>query len=435
MKRSSMRTQSTQTEANAAVEVAPPSYLSLSPRTVHKHLRSQGAQTQPRRRGHRALTKSYSEVGGRPSYLRRRPPPAEPVMARAVSSPIDIHPGEAAEPADSLPAANRRPVERRAAATGADRPPSQQEIMIDYKPCERKHPLQKTLSEGEILLDRRARERLATGCVEVSLVGLGGQRESVIEKLTVSESDLLEPSCGRLRALTQVQRLGPDLPPSPPLPPLPPPPPPRDYDDDEFHENLIENLLSEAVPRAESPSSGSESGEAATAGTRDALSPPRSTLTRDSLTESQETVLQAAGDTTPQPLPLPSDSEAGTPCAAEPENGAPSSASGSQPSLAREEARVLRQLDAISSELDHRLASPEELSRLSPPPPPPQLEGWKDTSPAPSYVSSVSEGDDDKRMEKFLMTLNEGFESDSTGQSDERNNERTVRPEAAGERV
>ncbi|KAF0306588.1 hypothetical protein FJT64_021919 [Amphibalanus amphitrite] len=315
MKRSSMRTQSTQTDLNSTAEPAPPSYLSLSPRTVHKRLRSQEAPPPPRARSHRPLTKSHSE--------------------------------------------------------------------------------------------------------------------SVIDKLTVSESDLLEPSGGRLRAHEQMQRSAAEL---------PPPPPPRDYDDDEFHENLIENLLCEAVPQAEPMSSDSEAGEVG----HEPGSPPRSTLTltRDSLSESQETVLHVAGDT---PLPLPSDSEASTPAALVPpppppppppepesgsdcdspagggtggtDNGARSSASGSVPSLAREEALVLKQLDAISTELDHRLASPEELSRLSPPPPPPPpppLEGWKDASPAPSQVSSVSEGDEDRKLDKFMRTLNDGFESDVT---------------------
>ena len=317
-----------------------------------------------------------------------------------------------------------------------DRSPSPQEIIIDYKPCERPYPLQKTLSEGEILADRRGRER--TAAADVSLARLGAPRETVIEKLTVSESDLLEPSGGRLRALEQLQRTAAEL---------PPPPPPRDYDDEEFHENLIENLLSEAVPHAEPMSSDSEADEAG----REPASPPRSTLTltRDSLSESQETVLHVAGDT---PLPLPSDSEASTPAApptlplpppppppetesgseydspvgggaAATENGARSSASGSVPSLAREEALVLKQLDAISTELDHRLASPEELSRLSPPPappPPPPLEGWKDASPALSHVSSVSEGDEEKKIDKFMRTLNDGFESDVTAATDKR---------------
>ena len=88
----------------------------------------------------------------------------------------------------------------------------------------------------------------------------------MIEKLTVSESDLLEPSGGRLRALEQLQRVATEL---------PPPPPPRDYDDEEFHENLIENLLCEAVPHAEPMSSDGEE-EAG----HEPASPPRSPANR-----------------------------------------------------------------------------------------------------------------------------------------------------------
>ncbi|XP_043234783.1 serine/arginine repetitive matrix protein 2-like isoform X2 [Amphibalanus amphitrite] len=424
MKRSSMRTQSTQTDLNSTAEPAPPSYLSLSPRTVHKRLRSQEAPPPPRARSHRPLTKSHSEVGERPgpALRRRSPPPAE--LSRAVSSPITT-PDSPRSPPPPLPLSLPPPP----SPPAQDRSPTTQEIIIDYKPCERPFPLQKTLSEGEMLSERRGKER--TAAADVDLARGGAPRQSVIDKLTVSESDLLEPSGGRLWAHEQMQRSAAEL---------PPPPPPRDYDDDEFHENLIENLLCEAVPQAEPMSSDSEAGEVG----HEPGSPPRSTLTltRDSLSESQETVLHVAGDT---PLPLPSDSEASTPAALVPpppppppppepesgsdcdspagggtggtDNGARSSASGSVPSLAREEALVLKQLDAISTELDHRLASPEELSRLSPPPPPPPpppLEGWKDASPAPSQVSSVSEGDEDRKLDKFMRTLNDGFESDVT---------------------
>ncbi|XP_039294153.1 uncharacterized protein LOC111051707 isoform X2 [Nilaparvata lugens] len=131
VKRAPMKTQATQTEVCLGRKPLPPSYLSLSPRTVQRvRMVSQGAQTNGEKNNSRKLMKSFSEVGGQ--------------FGSTATNNADPH----------------EPLQR----TQSEEPPrspfiavSPQEILIDFEPLERrgrKRVLAKTVSDGEILEGR-----------------------------------------------------------------------------------------------------------------------------------------------------------------------------------------------------------------------------------------------------------------------------------------
>ncbi|PBC27075.1 hypothetical protein APICC_04312 [Apis cerana cerana] len=182
-KRGTMKTQATQTEIPAVFRTRVP--VTLSPRTIHRvKMVSQGAQTNGLFNG-RKLTKSYSEAGqlgtplgqagaaGKDGEEHHEPlhrtqseePPRSPFLVDTpppqghVEEPLTN--GDISEPVMAVSQGRRRSYEL-----------DDQEILIDFKPApvspdarallnrmsqtgRRFLPLQKTLSDGEIRVERR----------------------------------------------------------------------------------------------------------------------------------------------------------------------------------------------------------------------------------------------------------------------------------------
>ncbi|XP_043787528.1 uncharacterized protein LOC122712173 isoform X2 [Apis laboriosa] len=182
-KRGTMKTQATQTEIPAVFRARVP--VTLSPRTIHRvKMVSQGAQTNGLFNG-RKLTKSYSEAGqlgtplgqasaaGKDGEEHHEPlhrtqseePPRSPFLVDTpppqghVEEPLTN--GDLSEPIMAVSQGRRRSYEL-----------DDQEILIDFKPApvspdarallnrmsqtgRRFLPLQKTLSDGEIRVERR----------------------------------------------------------------------------------------------------------------------------------------------------------------------------------------------------------------------------------------------------------------------------------------
>ncbi|XP_061940120.1 uncharacterized protein LOC108003997 isoform X9 [Apis cerana] len=182
-KRGTMKTQATQTEIPAVFRARVP--VTLSPRTIHRvKMVSQGAQTNGLFNG-RKLTKSYSEAGqlgtplgqagaaGKDGEEHHEPlhrtqseePPRSPFLVDTpppqghVEEPLTN--GDISEPVMAVSQGRRRSYEL-----------DDQEILIDFKPApvspdarallnrmsqtgRRFLPLQKTLSDGEIRVERR----------------------------------------------------------------------------------------------------------------------------------------------------------------------------------------------------------------------------------------------------------------------------------------
>ncbi|XP_047500869.1 uncharacterized protein LOC125046910 [Penaeus chinensis] len=182
LKRSSMRTQATQTDTGAGRKSLPT--LALSPRSEKAEMVSQGAQTNGNG-VRRKLIKSFSEAAHyegleyeiydlddfiEPPLPSRAasegPPPCPPRY-----SPYDEIPLEDG-PAPPPPLKFRQ---------------NYHEIFIDSSPRKPRRRLQKTLSEGEILSERRRALSMASGYLEVDINGFSGNEEEVIEPQCVDE--------------------------------------------------------------------------------------------------------------------------------------------------------------------------------------------------------------------------------------------------------
>ncbi|XP_042873997.1 uncharacterized protein LOC122254395 isoform X2 [Penaeus japonicus] len=182
LKRSSMRTQATQTDAGSGRKSLPT--LALSPRSEKAEMVSQGAQTNGNG-VRRKLIKSFSEAAHyegleyeiydlddfiEPPLPSRAasegPPPCPPRF-----SPYDDIPLEDG-PAPPPPLKFRQ---------------NYHEIFIDSSPRKPRRRLQKTLSEGEILSERRRALSMASGYLEVDINGFTGNEEEVIEPQCVDE--------------------------------------------------------------------------------------------------------------------------------------------------------------------------------------------------------------------------------------------------------
>ncbi|XP_063614658.1 uncharacterized protein LOC134787792, partial [Penaeus indicus] len=182
LKRSSMRTQATQTDTSAGRKSLPT--LALSPRSEKAEMVSQGAQTNGNG-VRRKLIKSFSEAAHyegleyeiydlddfiEPPLPSRAasegPPPCPPRY-----SPYDDIPLEDG-PAPPPPLKFRQ---------------NYHEIFIDSSPRKPRRRLQKTLSEGEILSERRRALSMASGYLEVDINGFSGNEEEVIEPQCVDE--------------------------------------------------------------------------------------------------------------------------------------------------------------------------------------------------------------------------------------------------------
>ncbi|XP_069699614.1 microtubule-associated protein futsch isoform X3 [Periplaneta americana] len=193
VKRAPMKTQATQTEVCLGRKPLAPNYLSLSPRTIHRvRMVSQGAQTNGNNMTRR-LMKSYSEAGerfgaamsgvgtGYPYHypmdgyddMRRgseheplhrtqsEEPPRSPFLVTTPPESLSNISQPQATPATGPPSAAEtlQAPQQQPEPAAKKKSKTYKEIFIDFEPqgVERrgkKRMLQKTMSEGEILVDR-----------------------------------------------------------------------------------------------------------------------------------------------------------------------------------------------------------------------------------------------------------------------------------------
>ncbi|XP_023707190.1 uncharacterized protein LOC111864256 isoform X6 [Cryptotermes secundus] len=283
VKRAPMKTQATQTEVCLGRKPLAPNYLSLSPRTIHRvRMVSQGAQTNGNNMTRR-LMKSYSEAGerfgvvssggvgsGYPYHypmdgyndMRRgseheplhrtqsEEPPRSPFLVTTPpDSPSNISQPQATTgpPAETetlqTPAQQSEPAKRKSSKM-------YKEIFIDFEPqgLERrgkKRMLQKTMSEGEILVDRHHGSTY-NSTTDMDLMADNGAEGPDGEADVQADSDYgsyyphhLEDNDGYLeplekRSASLFSSTPADLETEGTSPPLV-----EDQQDDEFHENLI----------------------------------------------------------------------------------------------------------------------------------------------------------------------------------------------------
>ncbi|XP_031788431.1 uncharacterized protein LOC100678108 isoform X1 [Nasonia vitripennis] len=242
-KRGTMKAQATQTEIGPSLRGRPP--VTLSPRTIHRvKMVSQGAQTNGILNG-RKLTKSYSEAGqlgtplGSGPALKEETTEHEPLQRTQSEEPprspfmVDTPPPRS--PREELPNGD---VALHELGKKKELELEDQEILIDFKPApvspdarallnEMAQPyrryvtLQKTLSDGEIQVERR------------ELIGEAGE-PSYPHTCRRNHQD---PWSRKLRAPVQFSSTPEDL------SLLRVTSPPDDHNDEEFHENLVRRGL------------------------------------------------------------------------------------------------------------------------------------------------------------------------------------------------
>ncbi|CAG0880351.1 unnamed protein product [Darwinula stevensoni] len=198
MKRSSMRTQATQTESGLQEQSFPPPYLSLSPRMSQK-VRKRSTRTQTNG-GHRNLVKSHSELGHFED-IQLRVYDLDTGLVKSqdfvIPPPSDLDQLLAAASSTSMEHSCESPLRINPEYREIKRMKEYKEIFIDFQPQEKakRHVLTKTLSEGDVLCGRKQALTLATGYINVDLDRVKSEPdEDFIERCIVDSEDYTQPA-------------------------------------------------------------------------------------------------------------------------------------------------------------------------------------------------------------------------------------------------